>query len=179
MENTLVIESSSPKTKAQAKEITNVVMQAGKMLRDPGRKVQDFLLTLPIMIGISLLMAVTCFLINLWSESTLMMICMGMMLVLSVFELALYWSIRKYYNNFLNKNPSVKIVFDKNGIDYNDGERDLKLSWQSVAFIRVLKENVFFFPTDMSGIIVIVAKKEEPLIMQFIAEQAIPVKIVK
>ena len=47
------------------------------------------------------------------------------------------------------------------------------------AFVRALKENVYFFPSDTSGIIVIVAKKEEPLIMQFIAEQAIPVKIVK
>lgn len=54
----------------------------------------------------------------------------------------------------------------------------LPLGRNNVLFVRSLRETISFFPKDITGLIISVAKEHEDKIREFVSENKLPVQII-
>ena len=110
-------------TKKQAKEITNVVMHAAKLLKNPESKPMDFFnccffgMIFAVVAGV-----VFSVLIAIGRGTVLTYIALCVMALLLVTAIIVYRTVCRFRNTLLNKDRNVLIVIDEEGIDYDDDE---------------------------------------------------------
>ncbi|MCR4928346.1 MAG: hypothetical protein K5927_10265 [Lachnospiraceae bacterium] len=168
-------------TKKQAKEITNVVMQAAKLLKNPEAKPMDFFnycifgMIFAVVAGI-----VFAVLIAVGRGTALTYIGLSVMAILLVTSIIVYRTVSRFRNTLLNKDKNVLIVIDEEGIDYNDHEKlKMKTPWTGISFIREFDECLYFFPTDMTGLVICVNRKETEGVSTCLKELGIGTRMIR
>ncbi|MBO4687225.1 MAG: hypothetical protein J5636_01800 [Clostridiales bacterium] len=176
----LVIETTGNRSEVLARECADVVMQAGKLISKPDRKLVEYksfyrfgFLSMGLMIVLAICMI-------LWTGDAVMYVLLGALLVTMALLVLTFVTYRKIYKTILNTNDKVTQTFTSEGIEHNsDAGKSYKLSWSAIAFMRVLPNSLVFVPTERTGIAVFVERKHEEKVRTFLAEENIPIKIVK
>ena len=181
----MVIETTRKITKAEAKEVTNMLYNARKLIKDPARKLTDMFRFCTVSAGLCV-MSLLLFLSFLARGDRDVMTLTGVIItvIAIIFDVAFYMGIRKTYQTLLEKNhEKVVVTFDQKGMVYEafeaQGNTRMETSWANVAFGRAFKEMVGFFPKDITGLIVSVSKEHYDEIRKFIEENQIEVRIVE
>ena len=168
-------------SKKRANEITNVVMQGAKLLKNPEAKPMNFFnycifgMIFAIVAGVSFSV-----LIAIGRGTALTYIGLSVMAILLVISISVYRTVSRFRNNLLNKDRNVLIVIDEDGIDYDDHEKlKLKTPWTGISFIREFNECLCFFPTDMTGIVICVDRKETEGVAACLKELGIGTRMIR
>ena len=168
-------------TKKQAKEITNVVMQAAKLLKNPESKPMDFFnycifgMIFAVVAGI-----VFSVLIAVGRGTVLTYIALCVMALLLVTAGIVYRTVCRFRNTLLNKDRNVLIVIDEKGVDYDDHEKlKMKTPWTGISFIREFDECLYFFPTDITGLVICVNRKETEGVSACLKELGIGTRMIR
>lgn len=178
----MMIETNRSLTKAEAKEITTVMINARQLIKNPTKKITDifrFCFMGAIFCVVSVLFF-SYFLIRGDRDAitlTGMLITIVAVIILAVF----YRGIRKTYHTFLaHGNEHVIMNLNEKGIDYEVvGNRRYQSSWENVAFIRVFQEMIYMIPKDITGMIFSVEKKHLEELKSFLKENQIQIKVIE
>ncbi|MBR5974303.1 MAG: hypothetical protein IK020_03880 [Clostridiales bacterium] len=176
----LILETTGSRSEALARECADVVMQAGKLMSKPDRKLveyKSFYLFGFLSMGLMLLL-VLC-IILFWNGNTIMYVLLGALLVTTALLILTFVNYRKIYKTILNMNEKVTQTFTSEGIEHNsDAGKCYKIGWSAIAFMRVLPHSLVFVPTERTGVAIFVERKHEDKVRVFLKEEKIPIKIV-
>ena len=177
----MTIETGSKMTKPQATEVTNVLLQAGKVISNPQTKITDFFKwsiisficcgTAAVMFTIMIIQGKGDFL------SYVCVIVSVLALLAGLFMFRVASRMRRTY---MSGDRKVTIVLDDDGVDYdNHFDKKLKIGWNGFKFIREMKECLYMFPNDMTGIIIIVNREHTDGVAQFFREHNIDKQFIR
>lgn len=174
------IETDSNMTKAQAKEVTTVLLNARQLIKNPEKKLVDSFKFIPFAI-IFTLIAFASFLFFLSRDKNDMLAAfgLGIAVIALAIEIVFAFLVAKYYKMMKNRDAKVIVTLDENGVVYEEvGAKTIHLAWNSISFIRLFKESVCMFPNDLSGILILLSAKEAEKIREFLAETPVQVKTI-
>ncbi len=176
----MVIETTGQRSEAQARECADVVMQAGKLMSKPDRKLVEYKSFYRFgFLSMGLMIVLTLCTILLWGGNAVMYVLLGALLVTTALLVLTFINYRKIYKMILNKNEKVTQTFTSEGLEHSsDAGKCYKLAWSSIAFMRVLPNSLVFIPAERTGVAVFVERKHEEKVRAFLAEENIPIRVV-
>ena len=97
-----------------------------------------------------------------------------------VFLIVFFCLVNKTYHSILDREEEkVTITIDENGIDYEvPGSKRFQISWDNVLFVRTFQETISFFPKEITGLVITVAKEHAEKIREYVRENKLPVQII-
>ena len=168
-----------PATSAQAKEIVNILLQSNKIKNNPDRKITDYFKFLPCSIVFCVLILILCYLELNIKESFLIHSLAGLTLITLIFGVYLYIFTLHLYRNLFKNNKKIKLTIDEEGLDYNEEEnKKIKLTWKTIAFVRIFKECICFFNNDYPVMVIFAEIKYAEEILNIINDNKIDVRVI-
>lgn len=178
----MVIETERKLTKAEAKEVTNMLYNIRKLIKNPTGKLKDmfrFCAGGAIFCVLSLLLFF--FFFARGDRDALTLTGLFITVIAGLLVAVFYVSIHKTYRTLLDKDSGkVTVTLDEKGIVYEvQGSTRMETAWANVAFGRAFREMVGFFPKDITGILFTVSKEYYDEMRKYIEENHIDVRFVE
>lgn len=174
----MVIESDSI-TKEYAKEYLCIAAMIKKLIKDPARSITNRFVFWPIYLAVATIWGVLCMILLIQTKSVILGVCLGALIIAVLFTIRIYLSYFKALKMILAKDRHITYTFSPEAIEYDDHDmRKITAKWDSFQCVRVLKNGVFFFPNDISGMLVGLPIENLDSIKQFMKENQIKIKVV-
>ena len=177
----LTIETNGKTTKSQAEEITNILVSAHALLKNPKCKLRNFFLFCPIAMVLSLLVAAglgVCMATGLTTNALLDWITIVVLFLLFFFSFVMFRTVRKVRDELMKHEGTVTIVLDEEGIDYDDHNgKKLKAGWNTVSFLREFKEFISFIPKEATGNGIFLERGEFNKVAQYMDEIGVDIPV--
>ena len=178
----MIIETNREITKAEAKEITNVLMSARQLIKHPSKKLSDmfaFCRNGAIFCTVALLFFG--FVLIRGDRDALTLAGTIISVVAVVFLAVFYSGVKKTYQSLAKREKEhVIITFDENGIDFEvQGNRRIQTSWENVAFLRLFQETACFVPKEVTGFLISLGREHWEAVKEYVKENKIEIKIVE
>ena len=139
----LTIETTAKQTIPQAREITNITLQAKSLLIKPEAKLQNYFRFCPISMGISgACLAIFGTLAICGRGDILIYICIGIMAITFLLGLLIYRTAKSFEKGLLKKDGSVTVVLDEEGVYYNNHvDNQFKVGWSGISLLSTPHTN--------------------------------------
>ena len=178
----MVIESKRKMSKEEAKELTCVLMDASRLLANPGKKLANvfgFFIKASIFIVVAILFF-GYFLIS--GDRDVINLTGACITGISVIFLVVFAAkVNQVYKSLLKEDERHTIItLDENGIDYEEvGNRKIQTTWKNVSCVRVFEKTVCILPKDITGFIFSMEKKHLDEVKVFLNEMQINVEVIE
>ena len=179
----LTIETSIESRKPQAEEITNIFLQYKNLLKKPDGKLRNFFLFCPLAMAFSLVVIAVLGVLMATGHTksqALDWVTIFAMFFLFFFSVLIFRSARKFRDTLMEHKGSVTIVFDEEGIDYDDHNgKKLKAGWNTFLFLREFKECIAFLPKESTGNGIFLERNEFNKIVEYMDEIGVDVPVIR
>ena len=179
----LTIKTSLQTRKSQAEEITNIFLQYRNLLKKPECKLRNFFLFCPIAMVFSLVIIAVLGTLMATGHTTnqaMDWVCLFAMLFLFFFSVLMFRTVRKFRETLMKHNGTVTIVFDEEGIDYDDHNgKKLKAGWNTMLFLREFKECIAFLPKESTGNGIFLERSEFNKIVEYMDAIGVDVPVIR
>lgn len=179
----LTIETNGTTHKAQAEEITNILVSAHALMKNPKCKLRNFFRFCPIAMVLSLVVAAglgVCMATGLTTNALLDWITIVVLFLLFFFSFVMFRTVRKVRDELMKHEGTVTIVIDEEGIDYDDhAGKKLKVGWNTIAFLREFNECICFLPKEATGNGIFLDRCEFNKVIQYMDEVGVDLPTIR
>ena len=154
------------------KEVINVISQYRPLLKKPRRKIKNqirqFTVLIIACVFILLLDVVS---VCLFGAGTGEKAVMFIMVFLIVLQAAFLFRLYKLKKTMLADPRTATLTLDENGVTLNkENTQELRVSWDGIRFVRVLREGVYFVTSEQTGVAISVSRNYENEILPWLRE---------
>lgn len=163
------------------KEVINVIAQYRYLLRKPHRKVKNYFKEYIILLTIcALILLLDVVSICLFGAGTGEKIALVIMIFLIVLLGAYVFRLNKLKKALLEDSRTSTLTLDEYGVTLNkENTQELRVSWDGIRFVRVLREGVYFVTAEQTGVAISVIRKYENEILSWLREHRPGLEIIE
>lgn len=176
------IECSEIHDEAAYREMVNASVSYKELINNPGKKVKDRFRELKTYIAVcaSLLLLLVIMGI-MWGFETLSVAGITLMAVCIIISSYFLYHLNAFLKTIMEDKGQKVLIVDEDGIEVEKtGAQSVRLNWDNIAFMKVLKHTVVFIPKDQESRVMITAElKYRDPILNFMKENDIETKIIE
>lgn len=165
------IEYDKPGNPEFYKEAVNVLLQYKRLLKDPDRKLKDMFKQFRTQtILCAVLLVVIVLELVLWGKDVLLEVFVVLMLLAGFIN---WYYLKQAKDLVKNMGKPGRTVFtvDEEGIEISkEGEQQIRMAWEKIAFVRAFEHTVSFLPKDVPGFVFSVESKDKQQIFDYMKE---------
>ena len=168
-------------TPAFYREVVCIMVQYGRFLKKPGRKVIDSFRQLTTYMAICALFLVLLVVMGIaWGMDALTIVAIFVMVAAMTISGIQLFRLQKLTQTLLEDPRSSLFTFDQQGVEINKEDTQiLRVSWDNVAFVRVFPQSVCIFAKSIRGPLFALPRKLRPQVLGFLREKAINVQVIE
>lgn len=166
------IEINEKGSKAFYREVVNVLSQYRKLIADPGRKVKDMIRSVKIGLPVlsALLIAVIASMFAAGGSALLIGSFFVLIFTITIYSVWLFHIEKTVKQMIADKKPSV-LTIDGEGVELQKtDEQVVKVFWNHIAFILILKESICFMNSDATGMLIAISRTYQDQILEAVGE---------
>ncbi len=154
------------------REVINVISQYRYLLKKPRRKIKNYFKEYTVLLIIcAMILLLDVVSICLFDAGTGEKIALVTMIFLIVLLGAYVFRLNKLKKTMLADPRTSTLTLDEYGVTLNkENTQELRVSWDGIVFVRILKEGVYFVTSQQTGIVISVIRKYENEILPWLRE---------
>ena len=176
----MTIEIKKRASKEFAEDTVNAAGQYKQFMKKPERRLQDnFKQWKAILIASIVWIVLILAIMVMWGSDAIKEICFVILVVNIVVSAAMLFSMTKYRNAIIDEQRISILTIDESGVEITkEGVQTVKVTWENVAFIRLFRSALCFFPKNLTSFVISVDMDYSEQIIHEIKEIGVDVKII-
>lgn len=162
------------------REVINVISQYRYLLKKPRRKIKNYFKEYTVLLIIcAMILLLDVISICLFDAGTGEKIALVTMIFLIVLLGAYVFRLNKLKKTMLADPRTSTLTLNDDGVTLNkENTQELRIGWDGILFVRVLKEGVFFIASEQTGAVISVTRRYENEILSWLKHERPDLEII-